>query len=423
MKMSINSEEHCIADFHTIEGDDLFAKTRLFGEFLTDWKQKGNYAYHRILTGECTRRAEIFEPETTCLREMTVLCSNNYLGLNTRPEVKLAAEEALKKYGTGMSGSRFLSGTYDLVVELERQLAAFEQTESAAVFTSGYQANVGTLSALMRPKDVAVIDHLAHASMVDGCRLAQCNLRTFRHNDVNHLEKVLKKCEGLYAGKMIVVDGVFSMDGDRAPLPDILRLAEQYGARVMVDEAHGTGVLGAHGAGTLEHYGLKGRADVVIGTFSKAFCATGGFVAASRDIVEYIRHYGRAYTFSASPSPSVMASVLAGLNIIRTEPALRDQLWANIRHLHAGLKSIGLKVYPDPPESAILTVLVGPDQLTYTLSKDLYEQGVFASTVAHPVVPPNRGTLRISLSALHTRDDLDRVLEIMAGMAGKYRLI
>lgn len=422
-KTRINSDEHTLVDFVESPNGDLFEKAELFSAFLGDWQSRGTYSYHRELTSSCTTRTSIRDASTGDQREFIVLASNNYLGLNARPEVIDAGKRALEKYGSGMCGSRFLSGTYDLVVELERQLADFEHRESAVVFTTGYQANVGTISALLRPRDVAVIDRLCHASIVDGCRLSGAPFRTFRHNDVDDLERLLVRLGPRHRGKFVIVDGVFSMDGDLANLRDIVEVAHRYKARVMVDEAHGTGVVGPEGRGAAEHYGLCDRVDISLGTFSKTLASTGGFITASREVTDYVRHYGRSYMFSASPTPAVVATVLAGLRLIRDEPELRQRLWENIHYFHGQLKDLGFNVFPDPPQSAIMTVVVGPDVTVRRLSRSLYEAGLFVSMVAYPSVPRDHGKLRISLSALHTRRELDTALDMLSDAGRKHGLL
>jgi glycine C-acetyltransferase len=410
----INSDDYTLADFLESEDSDLFQKATSFTAFLDDWTNKGTYSYHRLATSANTNRTMIRDRETCEEQQMVVMASNNYLGLNTHPEVVKAACDAIAKYGTGTCGSRFLSGTYDLVEELERKLAAFEGKESAVVFTSGYQANVGTISALLRHKDLAFIDRLCHASIIDGCRLSGCKMHTFRHNDMDDLKKLLERCDGKEGGKLIIVDGIFSMDGDMAPLADIVKLAGKHGARVMVDEAHATGVVGPTGRGTVEYFGVKGEVDIVLGTFSKTFAATGGFIATSREVANYVRHYGRSYMFSASPTPAAVATVLKGLEIIDKEPQLRERLWENIRYFHGELKRLGFNVFPDPPASAVLTIEIGPDIKVREMSKAVYSKGIFMSTVAYPAVPRDKGKLRISLSAKHTREDLDKALTFLA---------
>ena len=421
--VEINSDECTLVDFLKSDDPDLFAKAWAFTAFLEDWKSKGTYSYHRVLTTACTNRTIIRDEATGARRPMISFASNNYLGLSTRAEVIQAAQGALARYGSGLCGSRFLSGTSELVVELERILAEFEHCEDAVVFTSGYQANVGAISALMRPGDAVYLDRLSHASIVDGCRLSGCELRVFRHNDVAHLARLLARTAGKYRGKLIIVDGVFSMDGDLAPLPDLVALALKFGARIMVDEAHATGVLGSTGRGTIEHFKMENEIDLVLGTFSKTLSATGGFVAGSRPIINYLRQYGRSYVFSASPTPATIAAVVAGMQIIQNEPHLREKLWDNIGYLHQGLKRNGFCVFPDPPQSAIMTIRIGADTVVRNVSKSLYEAGVFASVVVYPAVPLNEGTLRLSVSALHTRQDLDEALEKLSAVGRQYGII
>lgn len=419
----MDSSKHTLLDFLDSPEPDVFAKAAPFYMYIEDLKRKGFYSYHRTLVAPCASRTTIRDVGAAGERSMVVMTSNSYLGLNTRPEPLAAAQRALERFGTGMCGSRFLSGTYDLVVELERQLAEFERFEDAAVFTTGYQANVGVISALMRTKDVVFMDRLSHASIVDGCRVAGCAFHTYRHNDMRSLERLLHRYAPRFRGKMIIAEGVFSMDGDRAPLPELVELAKRYGARLMVDEAHGTGVLGASGRGAIEHFGLDGRVDIVVGTFSKTLGVIGGYMASSKEVVNYVRHYGRSYMFSASPTPAIAASALEALRILRREPHLRAALWANIRYLWNGLCTLGFDVYPSPPESAILTVRIGSDAMVHAMSKDLYDAGIFMSSVVYPAVSPNQGRLRLSVSAAHAREDLDTVLTVLGSIGRTYGII
>ncbi len=420
---TVNSDDYTLADFLDMDANDIFGKTKAFSDFLHDWKNKGTYSYHRMTTSSCSSTTIIRDRATMQEREMIVMSSNNYLGLNTRPELVHAAVEALNKYGSGTCGSRFLSGTYDLVEELEHNLAEFEKRESAMVFTTGYQANVGTISALMRPGDIVFIDRLNHASIVDGCRMARCDFRAFKHNDMDHLERLLASTKKKHQGKLIVVDGVFSMDGDMAKIPEILELGNKYNARIMIDEAHGTGVIGANGRGAAEHFGVEDKVDIISGTFSKAISSTGGFIAAPKEVTDYVRHYGRSYMFSASPTPAATASAFAALKIIQNEPELRHRLWENIHHLHSNLKQLGFNVFPDPPESAIITIFLGKDITVRNMSKSIYEAGVFASTVAYPAVSRDEGKLRLSVSACHTKAQLDKVLDILSSIGKQYGII
>jgi glycine C-acetyltransferase len=419
-----NPDDRTLADFLDSDEPDITAKTLPFLGYIDGLKEKGDYSYHRTLSCACTNRTVIEDSLLGDRRDMIVMFSNNYLGLNTRPEVIEAACRATQKYGSGMGGSRFFSGTYDLLNQLEAQLADFERQREAMVFTTGYQANVGVISALLRKRDVAFIDRLSHASIIDGCRLAGCSLWTFRHNDMNSLEKLLSFHAHKYRGKLIIVEGIFSMDGDMAPLPEILDLAAKYGTRVMVDEAHATGVVGPKGRGTVEYFNADSRVDIVMGTFSKIFAATGGYIAASREIVNYVRHYGRSYMFSASPTPATVASVLAALNIVKREPELRLRLWENIRYFHKELKQRGFTVYPDPPQSAIVTIPLGcPDGVVHAMSKDIFDEGILMSSVVYPAVPKNKGRLRISLSATHTREDMDRTLDALTKVGRKFAIV
>lgn len=418
---TMNSDLKTMADFVSCDDPELFAKTLPFSEFITDWRQKGTYTYQLRIVSACENRVTVEDQESGTRRELILLASNNYLGLNRHPEVIRAAGDALERFGSGMCGSRYLSGTYDLVQDLEADIAEFEHTEAAAVFTTGYQANLGTLSALLRADDVVYADRLDHASIIDGCRLSGARMRIFRHNDPEHLDHVMSKtpCEG---GQLVVVDGVFSMDGDLAPLPDLMAVCRKHGARFMVDEAHGTGVVGKTGRGSVEYFGVEDEVDIILGTFSKSLGATGGFVAANWPVVEYVKHYGRSYMFSASPVPSVIAGVRKAFEIIQTDSTRHDRLWKNIRRLHRHLKDGGLTVFPDPPESAVLTLPVGLDQQMRAVSSRLFEQGLFTSNVAYPAVTRNESRLRLSVSALHTNDDIDEAAAIIARVWDEFSL-
>lgn len=412
-----------MADFYESDDPDLFAKAIPLQKFIDDWQKKGTYTYRRMIKSAPSNRATVWCHLKNADHLAVMLASNNYLGLNTRPEVIQAAVRALEKYGTSMCGAPFLNGTYDLLTELENRLARFEHCEAAMVFTTGYQANLGTISALMRSNDLALIDRLSHASIVDGCRLAGCTTRTFKHNNVSHLEALLKKSAHRCNGKLVVVEGVFSMDGDRAPLADIVRVAKAYGARVMVDEAHATGVLGKTGRGTVEEFGLQGQVDIVVGTFSKTLASTGGFIAGSAAIINYIRHYARSYIFSASPTPPNVAAALAALDIVEREPELRDRLWENIHYFHREAKRRGFTVYPDPPQSAVIAVIIGSDIKLRRISRAIHEAGVFLNSVIYPAVGKNASRLRISLSACHMREDMDYSLEVLAHIGQEYGII
>lgn len=420
---AINSDHFTQADFFESDSPDLFEKAVRFSAFLDDWRSKGTYTYHRCITTATASRLMISDPAVREGKSVINMASNNYLGLSTRPEIRAAACAAVARYGSGLSGSRFLSGTYDLVAELEVRLAAFEHKEDAMVFTTGYQANVGAISALARPGDIVFMDRLSHASIVDGCRLAGCDYRTFRHNDANHLDALLRKTAAGHRGKLVLAEAVFSMDGDLAPLADIVEVVSRHGARVMVDEAHATGVLGPTGRGAAELHGVEDRMDIVLGTFSKALAATGGFIAASREVIAYVRHYARSYIFSASPTPATIASVLAALDIIEREPGLRLQLLENARYFHGELRRLGFEVRPKRPESGIVTIVVGSDARIRNVSRRVYEAGLFTGSAAYPAVPKDESRLRLCVSAQHTRKDLDDALQILTAVGRAQGLI
>lgn len=344
-------------------------------------------------------------------RQVVMLGSNNYLGLTNHPEIKKAAAEALAEYGTGTAGSRFLNGTLDIHVRLEERLAAFMNREAALTFSTGFQVNLGVISSLIGRRDVVVLDSLDHACILDGARLSFGRLLKFQHNDPSSLEERLRSISPGH-GALIVVDGVFSMEGDIADLPSIVELAERYGARVMVDDAHGVGVLGEHGRGTAEHFGLEDRIGLVMGTFSKSLAAVGGFVAGDRAVIEWVKHKARTLIFSAAPPPASVASVLKALEVIEREPERRERLWENTRYMKAQFSSLGFDT--GASASPVIPLVVGEDMDAFRMTMRLQEEGVFVNPVVSPAVPPGRAMIRTSFMATHTRDHLDRALEAIA---------
>lgn len=340
-------------------------------------------------------------------RKMVMIGSNNYLGLTNHPKVKEAAIEAIKKYGTGCAGSRFLNGTLDIHEDLEVKLARFMNKESALVFSTGFQTNLGAISALVGKDDVVIIDKMDHASIIDGCRLSFGKSKKYRHNDMEDLERILKQNGEI--GKLIVVDGVFSMEGDIANLPEIVNLAERYKAGVMVDDAHGIGVLGENGRGTAEHFDLEDRVDIIMGTYSKSLASIGGFIAASEEVIHYIKHISRPLIFSASPPPASVAAVSAAIDIIMAEPERRSRLWENTRKMKEGFRNLGFDT--GPSETPIIPVMVGEDQKAFQMGRGLHEEGVFANVAVSPAVPNGKALIRTSFMATHTEEHLERVLE------------
>ena len=334
--------------------------------------------------------------------------SNNYMGLTHDPRVLEAAREALDKFGSGNTGSRFLNGNLDLHEQLEAELADFTGMEAALVFSTGYQTNLGTLGALIGRTDTVYIDKLDHASLQDGVRMGLGRTRRFNHNDFATLRRMLE-AEDPSRGKLIAVDGVYSMEGDIADLPTLVELRREYDAAILVDDAHAVGVLGETGAGTAEHWGLTDEVDLILGTFSKSFASIGGFVAGRAEIIDYLQHTARALMFSASMPPASAATVLKALEIIRDEPERREQLWKNTYRMMEGFKSIGFDI--GPTETPIVPILIGPMEKTFVFWRSLFEAGVFTNPVVPPAVPEGSCRLRTSYMATHSDDDLDFVLE------------
>ncbi len=354
-------------------------------------------------------------------KDRIMLGSNNYLGLTGDPRVLEAAHKAIDVYGSGLTGSRLLNGTIPLHLELEQEIAEWMGTEDAIVFATGNQANTGALSALLGPGDTVIADSGDHASILDGCILSKAKLRAFRHNRLEKLEKQLQRAAADGGGVLVVVDGVFSMEGDIAPVPEVAELAKRYGARLMVDEAHGAGVLGARGAGTCELLGVEDQVDLRMGTFSKSLASAGGFIASSHEVVQYLRLQSRPYLFTASAVPAAVGAALAALRIVRSDEG-RDLLakeLGNAEYWHAGLTALGLHVVPPTtlPDGAtlitpIVPVLVGDDWKAFLLWKALWDAGAFVNVAVHPAVPPGGALLRTSVMATHERADLDRALEL-----------
>ncbi len=343
-------------------------------------------------------------------QRLIMIGSNNYLGLTTHPKVREAAIAAIHKYGPSCTGSRFLNGTLDLHEKLEARLAEFLHKEAALVFTTGFQTNLGTISALVGKDDVVITDREDHASIVDGCRLGFGQMKRFPHNDMRGLEKVLASCNSNGGGKLVVVDGVFSMGGDVAPLPEIVDLCQKYDARLMVDDAHSIGVLGEGGRGTASHFGLEDDVDLIMGTFSKSFASIGGVIAGDEPVIHYIQHTGRAMIFSASMSPPNTAAVLAALEVIQEEPDRIKKLWRNTEKMHKGFKELGFNI--GDTETPIVPVMIGDEGDTFAMWKALFAAGVFVNVAIPPAVPPGQARIRTSYMATHTDEQLDRVLEI-----------
>jgi 8-amino-7-oxononanoate synthase len=379
---------------------DLFEKCARATEYQSGLKRSGHYFLFRKL--ESPQDSEVVVDG----KRVIMAGSNNYLGLANDPRVKEAAIKAIERYGTGCAGSRFLNGNLDIHEELERKLARFLRKEAALIFATGYQTNLGAISALVGRNDIAIIDMYDHASIMDGCRLSFGEVKKYRHADMDALEKALEGTKG--KDKLIIVDGVFSMEGDIADLPAIVKLAKAYGARLMLDDAHGVGVLGNGGRGTAEHFGLENEVDLIMGTHSKSLAAIGGFVAGGADVISWIRHVARSMMFSASLPPSLVASVSTALDIIEEQPELRARLWRNTHKMLKGYQKLGFDT--GKSQTPIIPVLIKDTMKTYEMCRLLFENGVFVNAVISPAVPQGRELLRTSCMATHTEEQLDQVL-------------
>lgn len=380
---------------------DLFQKLANL-EHINQVKEQGIYPYfHQLQTGQDT---EIIMDH----HKVIMIGSNNYLGLTSHPEVIAAGKNAIEKYGSGCSGSRFLNGNLDIHVELEKELAAFLHKEAALTFSTGFQSNLGIISAIAGRNDVIIGDKENHASIYDACRLSYAKLLRYDHNNMEELEELLKNVEDT-KGILIVTDGVFSMSGDICRLPEIVRLARKYGARIMIDDAHGLGVLGAHGRGTAEHFGLEDEVDIVMGTFSKSLASLGGYMAAKRDVVEYVKHFSRPFIFSASITPASVECARASLRILAREPERVQALRDISNYMRNGLKRLGINIIES--QTPIIPIFTYEDEKTFIACKLLLERGVYVNPVISPATPVGQSLLRTSYTATHTKAQMDYAMQ------------
>jgi 8-amino-7-oxononanoate synthase len=379
-----------------------------------DTKALGTYPYFRLIeTGQGT---EVVVDG----HKMLMLGSNSYLELTAHPKVKERAIEAIRRYGTGCAGSRFLNGTLPIHLELERRLADLVGKEAALVFSTGYQTNTGVISCLIQRGEYILSDKLNHSCIVDGAQLSAGTMIRYNHNDMRDLERRLAELP-VSAGKLIVADGVFSMEGDICDLPGMVRLASKYGAQVMLDDAHAIGVLGPGGAGTAAHFDLTDHVDLIMGTFSKSLAAIGGFIASSERVINYLKHHSRPFIFSASAAPASVAAVLAALDIMRDEPERIERLWENARFMKQGLDALGFDT--GASQSPVIPVVIGDLERCFKVWRWLHDQGVFVNPVVPPAVPPGRALVRISLTAGHTRQQLSWALDKLAEVGRKFGLL
>jgi glycine C-acetyltransferase len=378
-------------------------------------REQGLYQKLRILQGEQLPVAH-FDG-----REVINLSSNNYLGLTTHPKLKQRALEAIEKFGVGSGAVRTIAGTMTLHMQLEEKIAQFKNVQAAVVFQSGFTANAGAVQALIGPEDVIISDELNHASIIDGCRLSKAEIKRFPHKDVEACDKILKSISPHKSRKLLITDGVFSMEGDIAPLPQLVELASKYGCIMMIDDAHASGVLGRNGRGTVDHFGLHGRVDIQVGTLSKAIGALGGYICSSRDVVEFLYHRGRPFLFSTSHPPSVAATCLAAFELLDEEPQLVEKLWENTRFFKEGLQKLGFNT--GASETPITPVMVGDAALAHQFSRELFQAGVFAQGIGYPTVPSGKARIRTIVTATHTQAELARALELLEAVAKKLRIL
>ncbi len=379
------------------------------GEQIETWKRAGTYQNLRELQTAC---------EPVCRfdgKEVVNLASNNYLGLADHPKLVEAAVEATRKYGAGSGAVRTIAGTMSIHMELERRIAAFKHVEACVVFQSGFAANAGTVAAVLTPEDHIISDELNHASIIDGCRLSKARIHVFPHKDTAAAERILTDLDGKPGRKLLITDGVFSMDGDIAPLAGLVEAAERHGAIMMIDDAHSSGVLGRNGRGTVDHFNLHGRVDIQVGTLSKAIGVLGGYVCGRRELIEFLYHRARPFLFSTSHPPAVAASCLAAFDILEREPERIETLWSNTRYFKNALNAAGFRT--GDSETPITPIMVGEAKTAHAFSRALFEEGVFATGIGYPTVPEGKARIRTIMTATHTREQLDRALEILTRVA------
>jgi glycine C-acetyltransferase len=383
-------------------------------EQIDQFKIEGTYFRLRELQSAC---------EPVCHadgREVINLASNNYLGLANHPKLVEAAIEATRKFGAGSGAVRTISGTMSLHLQLEERIAAFKNVEACVVFQSGFTANSGTVSAILGPDDFIVSDELNHASIIDGCRLSKAKIKVFPHGDTAAADRILSEIASEPGRKLLITDGVFSMDGDIGKLPELVAIAERHGAIMMVDDAHASGVLGRNGRGTIDHFNVHGRVDIQVGTLSKAIGCLGGYVCGNRDLIEFLYHRGRPFLFSTSHPPGVAAACLAAFDLLEQEPERIERLWENTRYFKEGLRQAGFQT--GLSETPITPVMVGEAKKAHEFSAALFEAGVWATGIGFPTVPRGKARVRTIVTATHTREHLDRALEIFQTVGRRFGL-
>jgi len=403
--------EYDYSNFYYGAGDDPINLLRPYADWYREARANGYYLYQEALGSAPTTHIRVRNGRTGEWLELLNMASYNYLGISYRPEVKKAAAEAIEKYGLGASGSPILSGTFDIHEEFASELARFKDKEACILFPTGYSANVGFISALMRAGDTIFLDQYSHASIVDGAILAKSKTIFFRHNNPLDLERKMAKEKGK---KLVVVEGVYSMDGDMCALPEVVEVTKRHGARMLIDEAHSTFLFGNHGRGVVEHFGLDKEVDFHLGTFSKSLGGQGGFVAGSKELIDYVTAFGRSRFFSCNLSPVLTAGLLAALRIAASEPGLRAKMWSNVAYLRRRFAEEGIDI--GKSNSQVMPVMVNNDAKVFAVAEKIQDHGLFLNPVTFPAVPKHKSRLRISVSAAHTEEDLERATQAIAAV-------
>jgi 8-amino-7-oxononanoate synthase len=405
----INCDDYTLVDFYEFESGDLFEVTDYFWDWISDAVSKQYMVYGQPIMSAPAAEFKVFDRYKDTIRNFLNFCSYNYLGYSIHPEVIKAVKDTVDQYGTGAVSAPLLSGYYGLVKQLEKEIAEIKGKEAAIVFSTGYATNLGILSGLLRPGDVAVMDILSHASIYDGVRLSGADIKVFAHNSPRHLERVLK---GLDTKRVIVcVEGVYSMDGDLSNLPEIIPICKKYGAKILVDEAHASLIFGEKGGGVAEHFGLEDQVDISIGTFSKSFGAIGGYASGNEKLMLYLRMFARSYMFSCAMAPHTAAGILKILEIFRRDKSAVNKLWENTRYMHARLREAGLDIAET--KSPVVPVMAGTDLRLREISKRLQQRGLYTGVVTYPAVSKNKTRLRLSVSASHTKEQMDECVRIL----------
>ncbi len=411
---NLDSNNYSLADFAEFESDDLFAVKDYFWEMVKDAKDKKYFPYQSPIMSAPIAEFDVFDRNTNSVRKFLNFCAYNYLGYSYHPEVIKEVQNAVAKYGTGAVSAPLFSGYYDITRKLEEAVAAFKKKEDVMIFPTGYASNLGVLSCLLKTGDVAVLDILSHASSYDGAKLAGADIKVFSHNNAKHLDKVLR---GLGKKRVIVcLESVYSMDGDLADLPELVKVCKKYGAKILLDEAHATLIFGENGRGVAEHFGVEDEIDITVGTFSKSFGAIGGFAAADRKLINYMRMLARSYVFSCAMAPHTAAGILKVLEIFTKDKSEKDKLWKNTRYMHKKLKDCGLDI--GDTKSQVIPVIAGSDLRLREISKRVMEKGLFTGMVTYPAVSNKRTRLRLSISSYHTKKQLDACADILLDVFG-----